>query len=185
MNSTNSCWLIGQHHIQAHELLQLISSQLDETIRDLDWKNKLVGKAKADDHRGEKPSTVEEGGQVLLRNIKEQGKLASKYESSPYTVTGKEGTKLTLKSQTGDKYMRNSSYVRPYHERNMVDVTEQQGLDQDQTGTEEQGLNREPTEKPPTSSIPGSPSVSTPVKTRTCRVTKRPAKLSNFVAKIK
>ena len=69
----------------------------------------------------------------------------------------------------------------------MVDVTEQ-GLGQDQTGTEEQGLNRKPTGKPPTnntSDIPGSPSVSTPVKTRPCRVTKRPAKLSDFVVKIK
>ena len=35
-----------------------------------------MGKAKADDHRGAKPSTVEVGGQVLLRNTKEQGKLA-------------------------------------------------------------------------------------------------------------
>ena len=61
-------------------------SQLDEAIRDLDWRNKLVGKAKADDHRGAKPSTVEVGGQILLKNTKEQGKLASKYESSPYTL---------------------------------------------------------------------------------------------------
>ena len=77
--------------------------------------------------------------------------------------------------------------MRPYYERDMVDVTEQQGLDRDQTGTEEQGLNRDPTEKPTssTSDIPGSPSVSTPVKTRPCRVTKRPAKLSDFVVKIK
>ena len=134
-----------------------------------------------------KPSTVEVGGQVLLRNTKEQGKLASKYESSPYTITGKEGTELTLKSQTGDDYRRNSSFVRPYYERDMVDVTEQ-GLDRDQTGTEEQSLNREPTGKPPTNStsdIAGSPSISTPVKTRPCRVTKRPAKLSDFVVKIK
>ena len=124
----------------------------------------------------------------MLRNTKEQGKLATKYESSPYTVTGKEGTELTQKSQTGDKYGRNSLFVRPYYERDMVDVTEQQGLDRDQTGTEEQGLNREPTGKPPTSStsvIPGSSSVSTQVKTRPCRVTKRPAKLSDFVIKIK
>ena len=69
----------------------------------------------------------------------------------------------------------------------MVDVTEQ-GLDQDQTGTEEQGLNREPTGKSPTNStsdIPGSPSASTPVKTRPCRVTKKPAKLGDFVVKTK
>ena len=151
-------------------------SQLDEAIRDLDWKNKLAGKAKADDHRGAKASTVEVGGQVLLRNTKEQGKSASKYESSLYTVTGKEGTELTLKSQTGDEYRHNSSFVRPYYETDMVDVTEQQGLNRDQTGIEEQGLNPERTGKPPTSStsdIPGSPSVSTPVKTRLCRVTKR------------
>ena len=51
-------------------------------------------------NQGVKPSTVEVGGQVLLRNTKEQGKLASKYESSPYTDTGKEGTELTLNSQT-------------------------------------------------------------------------------------
>ena len=124
------------------------------------------------------------GGQVLLRNTKEQGKLASKYESSPYTVTGKEGTELTLKSQTGDEYRHNSSFVRPYYERDMVDVTEQQGLDRDQTGTDEQGLNQEPTGKPPTSStsdILGSLSVSIPVKTRLCRVTKRPAKLSVYL----
>ena len=118
----------------------------------------------------------------------EQGKLVSKYESYPYTVTGKEGAELTLKSQTRDKYRRNSLFVRPYYERDMVDVTEQQGLDRDQTGTAEQGLNQEPTGKPPTSStsdIPGSPSVSTPMKTRPHRVTKRPVKLSNFVVKIK
>ena len=133
-----------------------------------------MGKAKADGHQGVKPSTVEVGGQFLLKNTKEQGKLASKYESSPYPVSGKEGTELTLKSQTGDEYRSNSSFVRPCYERDMVDVTEQQGLDWDQTGTEEQGLNWEPTGKPPTSStldIPSSPSASTPVKTRPCSVT--------------
>ena len=91
-------------------------SIVDESIRDRDWNRKLAGKAYADKHRQAKQSPVIPGDRVILKNTKTSEKLSPKFESNPYTVQTKEGQELTIKSEDGVVYRRNSSFVKPYQE---------------------------------------------------------------------
>ena len=89
-------------------------SVLDESIRDRDWNQKLASKMYADKQRHAVDNQVAPGDKVLLKNTKLSGKLASNFETKPYTVQTKEGQELTLKSTEGVVQRRNSSFVKPY-----------------------------------------------------------------------
>ena len=54
------------------------------------------------------------GDQVLLKSTKATGKLAPNFESEPYSVKAKEDHELTLQSNDGNKYRRNSYFMKPY-----------------------------------------------------------------------
>ena len=84
----------------------------DESVREWDWRNKLTQKAYADGKRGATSSDILPGDQVLLRNTKTTGKLATNYESEPYTVVTKEGNEVMVESGDGVIYRRDSSFVR-------------------------------------------------------------------------
>ena len=88
-------------------------SVLDESIRDRDWNQKLASKMYADKQRHAVDNQVAPGDKVLLKNTKLSGKLASNFETKPYTVQTKEGQELTLKSTEGVVQRRNSSFVKP------------------------------------------------------------------------
>ena len=64
-----------------------------------------------------KQSPVIPGDRVLLKNTKTSGMLSPKFESNPYTIQTKEGQELTIKSEDGVVYRRNSSFVKPYQEQ--------------------------------------------------------------------
>ena len=68
----------------------------------------------ADKQRHAVDNQVAPGDKVLLKNTKLSGKLASNFETKPYTVQTKEGQELTLKSTEGVVQRRNSSFVKPY-----------------------------------------------------------------------
>ena len=87
----------------------------DESVRERDWRNKLTQKAYADSKRGATSSDILPGDQVLLRNTKTTWKLATNYESEPYTVVTKEGNEVMVESGDGAIYRRDSSFVKPYN----------------------------------------------------------------------
>ncbi|KAK3735751.1 hypothetical protein QZH41_000623 [Actinostola sp. cb2023] len=70
----------------------------------------------ADIKRGATPNEVAPGDKVLLKNTKNTGKLAPRFEPEPYTVQTKEGhvQELTLLFKEGVEYRRNSSMTKPY-----------------------------------------------------------------------
>ena len=84
----------------------------DESTRERHWRNKMTQKVYADDKRGASSSDILPGDQVLLRNTKTTGKLATNYESEPYTVITKEGNEVTVESDDGTVYRRDSSFVK-------------------------------------------------------------------------
>ena len=86
-------------------------------VLDRDWNRKLAGKAYADKHRQAKQSPVILGDRVLLKNNKTSAKLSPKFESNPYTVQTKEGQELTIKSEDGVVYRRNSYLSNPIRNR--------------------------------------------------------------------
>ena len=57
---------------------------------------KVSQKVYNDPKRGAKENNIVPGDQVLFNNTKATGKLASNFESEPYTVKAKEGHELTL-----------------------------------------------------------------------------------------
>jgi transposase InsO family protein len=126
----------------------------DENTRENDWRNKLTQKTYADNKRGSTDSAITPGDQVLLKNTKASGKLAANYESEPYTVMTKEGNELTVESEDGTVYRRDSSFVKPY-----IAPTEPAAI-----GTE-----------------PQQPYGETTTRSRPTRVTKLPERFKDFV----
>ena len=92
------------------------NSIFDEHTRDRDWSQKLAGKAVADTKRRAATCTIAPGDLVLLKNTKGDGKLATNFEPEPYVVQAKEGKEVTLRSQLGTQYQRDSSFVKPYEQ---------------------------------------------------------------------
>ena len=90
----------------------------DEESRDRHWQNKLSGKMYADDKRRAKESSILPGYKVLLRNDS-MGKLEPKFYNVPYTVKKKCGQEVTVQSEQGNEYQRNSSFVKPYIDPNV------------------------------------------------------------------
>ena len=78
----------------------------DESMRDKDWEQKLEQNTYADGNRVAVPSPIVPGDQVLLKNTRETGKLAPKFETKPYTVLTKERHQLTMESNEGAVYKR-------------------------------------------------------------------------------
>ena len=88
---------------------------LDESTRDHDWEQKLQHKSYADEKRCAGSSSVKPGDKVLLRSTKSTGKLATHFESEPYTVVTKEGNEVMIQSEEGSTFRRDSSFVKPYN----------------------------------------------------------------------
>ena len=81
----------------------------EKSLRDESMRQKVY----ADGNRGAVPSPIVPGDQVLLRNTRETGKLAPKFETKPFTVLTKEGHQVTVESSEGAVYKRESSSVNP------------------------------------------------------------------------
>ncbi len=86
-----------------------------ERVRERDAHLKWQGKRYADQKRGAKESEIKEGDQVLLRQD-HRDKLSAPHENEPYTVLQKTGSQVTVESQSGATYERNSSFVKKFHE---------------------------------------------------------------------
>lgn len=90
-----------------------------EEIRERDVEKKLVGKDYAENKRGIFKIEVKVGDIVLLRNIKEIGKLALNFETKSYTVVEKEGSEVTVE-RDGVEYRRNFLFVKSFIESTKV-----------------------------------------------------------------
>ena len=84
----------------------------DKEIRERDAKKKSQAKQYADRKRYAKPSSIQVGDAVLVRN-ENKGKLEPKYDPRPYTVIEKKGTMVTA-SRDNPRHVitRNSSFFK-------------------------------------------------------------------------
>jgi hypothetical protein len=86
----------------------------DQDIRDRDAEKKgCLSKLYADEKRNARPSDVMPGDSVLLRR-EQTGKLDTPFIPEPYHVIEKSGNKVTVQSQSGARYYRNSSRVKKF-----------------------------------------------------------------------
>ncbi|XP_029717333.2 uncharacterized protein K02A2.6-like [Aedes albopictus] len=85
----------------------------DEELRDRDRIVKHNAKECRDRRVGAKESQIEVGDEVLLKNMTPQNKLSSNFLSTAAKVIHRNGNSLTLETENGQVYKRNTSHVKP------------------------------------------------------------------------
>lgn len=143
----------------------LVSNELlDFEMRDRDGEKKGIGKRYADEKRQAKYSDITLGESVMVKRDQRQNKLDTPFIPKPFTVVAKAGSKVTVESDEGVQYDRNSSHVKRYNPPEEVKINEQ-------PTSSEPEINIEP---------------KTPMKDLVCRPKreqKLPAKYEDFVLK--
>lgn len=79
--------------------------------RDRDAEVKAKTKAYADKSMNARPSDVQVGDQVLVRQEKKD-KFSTSFDPSPFQVVSKTGNSVVVESQGGTQYSRNTSHVK-------------------------------------------------------------------------
>ncbi|XP_058465341.1 uncharacterized protein LOC131438945 [Malaya genurostris] len=98
-------------------LTDLSSAVSFTDYRDHDWQLKEKGKMTEDQRRNAKPSTIEIGDQVLVKNVLRRNKLTTTFNPTVMTVMAKQGPRITVQStDTGKCYKRNSSHLKKISE---------------------------------------------------------------------
>ncbi|XP_062557693.1 uncharacterized protein K02A2.6-like [Armigeres subalbatus] len=85
----------------------------DEETRDKDAIKKMQGKAYADHRRHAKPSDIEVGDDVLLKNY-ETGKLEPKFKLDKFKVIKRTGNDVVVTNEEGVMYRRPVSHLRKW-----------------------------------------------------------------------
>ena len=86
-----------------------------QEVKDRDAEKKQKGKDHADQRRHAVESEVVIGDKVLMERPK-LNKLTPRYSEKPLTVVEKTGSVVTVESQEGAKYKRNSSHLKKFNE---------------------------------------------------------------------
>lgn len=87
--------------------------QRDDEIRDNDAIRKMKGKLYADQRRRAKPSEIEVGDNVMLRNY-ETGKLEARFKLDKFTVVKKNGSDVIVTNEEGILYRRPVSHLKKW-----------------------------------------------------------------------
>lgn len=85
----------------------------DFEVRDADAEQKGKSKIYTDERRGARPSDVDVGDVVLVKQDK-TNKLSTNFNEIPHTVVEKKGNSLVVENPTGSQYSRNTTHVRKY-----------------------------------------------------------------------
>ncbi|XP_064637112.1 uncharacterized protein K02A2.6-like [Lineus longissimus] len=91
--------------------------------RDRDAESKQKGKDYADQRRHAKDSDLNVGDRVLMQQAK-KNKLTTRYGEKPLTVVEKTGSKVTVETDGGKQYRRNSAHLRRFEEQTTEDSTD-------------------------------------------------------------
>lgn len=82
-------------------------------FRDRDFEKKALGKEREDDRRMARPSNIEIGDNVLMKNLLPANKLSTNFLNEKFTVIGRNGSNVTVESNdTGRTYDRNTSHLK-------------------------------------------------------------------------
>ena len=141
----------------------------DVSARDRNTECKQKGKDYADSRRNAKENDLTIGDQVLMQQTK-QNKLSTRYGEKPLTIVDKNGSKVVVKTESGQQYTRNSAHLKKFvTPEETHDVIEVEPQVPDNNVVEKLAKESE-------SSIP-----TTPIKeTRTGRRINTPARFQDF-----
>ena len=93
--------------------LEQVAGRNDDVV-EKDTLMKRKGKVYADRKRRATDKEIETGDVVLVRNFKPKNKLSSLFEDALYKVKSKDGNEVTVESEDGVEYRRNSAHVKRY-----------------------------------------------------------------------
>jgi len=99
--------------------------KLDEEVRDRDKDRKAKMKDYADRRRNAEESTLTKGDKVLFKQQR-VNKWTTQFASQPYEVVDKCGNSVLVESPDGVQYKRNTTHVKPYHERDNAEQLPQE-----------------------------------------------------------
>lgn len=92
----------------------------DGEFRDRDIVRKFHGKEEGDKKRQAKPSNIQPGDKVLMKNLLPSNKLDTNFHNTEYTVVQKQGNRVTVREEDTNKtYDRNTAHLKriPTEER--------------------------------------------------------------------
>ncbi|XP_055522681.1 uncharacterized protein K02A2.6-like [Wyeomyia smithii] len=90
-------------------------SHRDESVRESDAIKKIKGKLYADKQRQAKPSNIEVGDSVMLKNY-ECGKLETAFRLERFTVVKRSGSDVIVENEEGLRYRRCVTHLRKWPE---------------------------------------------------------------------
>ena len=112
-----------------------ILERYDSEARDRDLLLKQKGKEYADQHNSTRSPDIRINDKVLLQQ-KKTSKTSTNFEHSPYKIVDVKGSQVTIESNEGVHYKRNSSHLRKFEDPTCVstDASEDKITEEDQTG---------------------------------------------------
>lgn len=87
----------------------------DDEMRDRDAAIKYRAKENRDRKVGAKDSPISVGDEVLMKNMQPTNKLSPTFLPVPATVVERTGSMVTVEAETGQRFKRNTSHLKPYH----------------------------------------------------------------------
>ena len=121
------------------------NNMLDEEVRDRDRVKKLKNKLYIDTKRKAMESDVEVGDKVLVKQS-QRDKTSTPFSPTPFKLVDKVGNSCIVESQEGVKYQRNSTHMKKYYEKNLVEESKGETTLSSSVGqAKEEGLDTHPT----------------------------------------
>lgn len=93
----------------------------DLETRDRDAENKGKSCMIADTRRNARPSPINLGDEVLVRQDK-QNKLITTFNEVPHTVVSKTGNSVVVEAPSGAQYSRNTTHVKRFERPSVVNI---------------------------------------------------------------
>lgn len=94
------------------QLMDIETAPGRDDIAERDAQLKEKGRDLEDKKRGAKPCHIDVGDTVLKKNMVKQDKLTTTFDKQRYQVVKRNGTKVTIQDETGDKYERNLAHIK-------------------------------------------------------------------------
>ncbi|CAL1586203.1 unnamed protein product [Knipowitschia caucasica] len=161
------------------KLPDISTPRIDIEARDTDAENKGKYAEYADQRRGAKPSPVQVGDEVLLKQDK-VNKFTTTFNHTPHTVVSKNGNNVVVESPSGAQYSRNTTHVKVYT------PAEQTTSPGESEAPKERETHAEPSVRSTPETLTQGSSPSRPLTTpteRPRREIKQPERFTDFIMK--
>ena len=164
---------------------RITEAHWQQLLRERDALGKLRQKEYADTKRAAQYSNIREGDRILLSKNRDN-KLSPNFEPLPYKVVEKKGNAVLIQDEEGNTKLRNASHMKKFIQPDLsIEATEAHGRGEaDDIPTENELETTVSTPPPSTDTHPTPPpeSNASPLPSKSTRVRRPPAWMSDFVS---